>query len=176
MPGSPTSPALVILRGPIGSGKTALMRGLEGRPPWRFYALDADAVSAHHPGDPRGEHLDTEWDVEIDILALHARIILGRGLNLVMDPGLLLSAAKVDRFLRRVNRSRPAAKVVLVRLDVSTPEAARRKTTLPYAYVKASHEGWVTRPIPGEVVIDTQGRTAAQVLRVARRELRERLG
>ncbi len=168
------SPWVVIIRGPIGAGKTTLMRGLEGRPPWRFYALDTDAACSHHPEDPRGEWLDQEWDPEIDLLAIHAKLILGRGLNLVLDPGLLLSTKNVDRFLRRIGRARRDPRVVLFRLDVATPEAAKRKTTLPASYVVASHEGWVTRPVPGEVVIDTNGRTGAQVLRFARRSLAER--
>ncbi len=167
-------PLIVIIRGPIGAGKTALMRGLEGKPPWRFYALDTDAVCSHHPPDLRGEWLDQEWDVEIDILALHAKLILGRGLNLVLDPGLLLTVQKMDRFLRRIGRIRHDPRVVLFRLDVAMSEAAKRKTTLPASYVEASHTGWVTRPVPGEVVIDTNGRTAAQVLRFARRSLAER--
>ncbi len=165
---------VVIIRGPIGAGKTTLMRGLEGKPPWRFYALDCDAASSYHPGDPEGEWLDQEWDPEIDLLAIHAKIILGRGLNLALDPGLLLSIKNVDRFLRRIGRTRRDPRVVLFRLDVATPEAAKRKTTLPASYVEASHKGWVTRPVPGETVIDTNGRTAAQVLRLARSALRER--
>lgn len=165
---------VVILRGPIGAGKTTLMRGLEGRPPWHFYALDTDAASSFHPGDPAGEWLDQEWDTEIDILALHAKLILGRGLNLVMDPGCLLSTKNVDRFLRRIGRTRRDPRVVLIRMTVETEEAVRRKTTLKPVYVRASHRGWVTLPVPGEVVIDTRGRTAAQVLRSARRSLMER--
>jgi hypothetical protein len=171
----PSRPALVLVRGPIGSGKTALMRGLEGRPPWRLFALDADAVSSHHPGDPRGEHLDREWDVDIDILALHARLILGRGLNLVTDPGSLLTTRKVDRFLRGARRERRDPRVVLLRLTVPTEEAVRRKSTLSAAYVRASHAGWVTRPVPGEIVVDTGGRSAASVLRHVRRALATRL-
>jgi hypothetical protein len=161
-------PAVVIIRGPIGAGKTALMRGLEGRPPWRFFALDCDAVSSHHPGDPEGTHLDTEWDVEIDILALHSKLILGRGLNLVLDPGLLLSARKLDRFLRGIGRARGDPRVALIRLTVPTAEAIRRKSDLPSRYVRASHQGWVTRPVPGEIVIDTRGLSAVRVLRLAR--------
>lgn len=167
-------PLIVILRGPIGAGKTTLMRGLEGKAPWRFYALDTDAASSHHPPDLRGEWLDQEWDTDIDILALHAKLILGRGLNLVLDPGLLLTTNNVDRFLRRIARSRSDRSVVLIRLDVAAPEAVRRKTTLPAAYVRASHRGWVTRPVQGEIVVDTNGKSRPLVLREARRAIRER--
>ncbi len=168
-------PLVVIIRGPIGAGKTALMRGLERKPPWLFVALDTDAVSAHHPGDPTGEWLDQEWDTEIDLLALHAKLILGRGLNLVLDPGLLLEAKNVDRFLRRIGRSRRDPRVILLRLEVAVAEAARRKTTLRPTYVQASHKGWVTKPVPGETVIDTNGRSPAQVLAEARLRVKARL-
>ncbi len=174
-PSKPGGGLVVILRGPIGAGKTTLMRGLEGKPPWRFYALDTDAATSHHPPDLRGEWLDQEWDLEIALLAIHAKLILGRGLNLVLDPGLLLTTQKVDRFLRRIGRTRRDPRVLLVRLDVTTAEAARRKTTLPVSYVEASHKGWVTRPVPGEVVIETSGRIAAEVLSVARGALKGRL-
>lgn len=94
-----TRPLVVLLRGPIGAGKTTLLKGLEGRPPWRSFALDGDAVMAHHPADPTGEWLEKEWDTEIDLLGLHARLVLGRGLHLIVDAGMLRTASKVDRFL-----------------------------------------------------------------------------
>jgi hypothetical protein len=168
-------PFLVIIRGPIGAGKTTLMRELERDRALRFWALDTDGAAEFHPGDPTGEWLDQEWDPEIDLLALHAKLVLGRGLNLVMDPGLLLTAAKVDRFLRRVRRKRSDPKVVLFRLVVTTPEAVKRKTTLKPQYVRASHKGWITRPVRGEVVIETNGKTPRQIASVARKVLRERI-
>jgi shikimate kinase len=167
-------PLVVIIRGPIGAGKSTLRRALAGKPPWRLYPLDHDAISSHHPSDPSGEWLDQEWDTEIDLLGLHAKLILGRGLNLVAEGGSLLSSKNVDRFLRHTGRSRKDPRVVLVRLDVRIPEAVRRKSGLKPSYVRASHQGWVTRPIRGEVVIDTSGKTAGHVARVARKALRER--
>ena len=171
-----TRPLLVLLRGPIGAGKTTLLKGWEGRPPWRFFALEGDAAEAHHPADPTGEWLDQEGDTEIDILGLHARLVLGRGLNLLVDAGMLLTASKVDRFLRRTHRTRTDPRVVLLRLSVSTPEAVRRKTTLRPAYVRASHRGWVTRPIRGEIVLETTGRSERQVRREATEALALRAG
>lgn len=168
------SPLIVMVRGPIGAGKTALMRGLARDRLWGFYALDADAALSHTLEDPMGEHLDFEWPICIDILALNAKIVLGRGRNLVMDPGQFLTSANVDRFLRTVGRSRNDPRVISVRLTVPVAEAVRRKTTLEPRYVRASHKGWVTRPIPGEVVIDTGGKTKAQVLREAKVALRLR--
>lgn len=167
-------PLLVMVRGPIGAGKTALMRGLAHDPTWGFYPLETDAVLSHVPGDPAGEHLDAEWSTCIDIVALNAKVILGRGLNLVMDPGQFLTAGNVDRCLRQLGRSREEREVVLIRLTVPVEEAVRRKTTLKPVYVRASHKGWVTKPIPREVVIDTEGKTKAQVLREAKAALRER--
>lgn len=166
---------VVMIRGPIGAGKTTLMQGLARTTTYRLWALDTDAVSSHHPGDPYGEHLEIEWPLEIDILSLHARIILGRGLNLVLDPGLFLTSKNVDRFLKGVGRSRRDRKVVMIRLMVSPRAAVRRKTTLAPAYIRASHKGWQTSAIPGEIVIDTDGLSPAQVLRVAKRALRERI-
>jgi hypothetical protein len=168
-------PLLVIIRGPLGSGKSALRKALQGKPPWRFYPLDHDAASSPHPSDPFGEWLDQEWETDIDILALHAKLILGRGLNLVTEGGSLLSAKNVDRFLRRIGRSRNDPRVLLVRLDVDTAEAVRRKRTLKPSYVRASHQGWVTLPIPGEVVIHTSGKSPAQVANEARERLKERV-
>jgi hypothetical protein len=168
-------PLLVIIRGPIGAGKTTLMHALARDRLVRYWVLDTDAANSYHPADPRGEFLDREWDVEIDLLALHAKIVLGRGLNLVMDPGMLLTTKNVDRFLRKVGRSRADPRVVLFLLTASTPEAVRRKTTLEPSYVRASHKGWITRPVRGEVEIDTDGRTPGQVATSARRVLSERI-
>ncbi len=170
----PIGGRLVLIRGPIGSGKTTLMRGLARRDPTRTWVLDCDAANSHHPGDPTGEHLRLEWPLEIELLALHARIVLGRGLDLVMDPGLLLTRRHVDRFLRLVGRTRQDPQVVLIRLSVSVPEAVRRKTTLKPSYVRASHRGWVTRPVAGEIVIETDGRTCEEVLAQATAALRSR--
>lgn len=164
----------MMIRGPIGAGKTALMRGLARDSRWGFHALETDAALSHVPGDPQGKHLDFEWPICIDIIALNAKIILGRRLNLVMDPGQFLTAAHVDRCLRQLGRSRKEREVVLLRLTVPVEEAVRRKTTLKPAYVRGSHKGWVTMPIPGEVVIDTAGKDRAQVLREAKIALRER--
>lgn len=164
-------PLIVIIRGPMGAGKTTLMRGLARRSHYRFWALDADAVTDGHPSDPHGEHLDTEWPLEIEILALHARIILGRGLNMVVDSGDLPTAKEVDRFLGLIGRSRREPSVVLFRLMVATEEAVRRKITVSPAYLRAAHRGWRTQPIPGEIVIETSGLNQNEVLRVARREL-----
>ena len=174
-PAMKARPLLAIIRGPIGAGKTTLMRALARGRRVPFWALDTDAAASYHPADSSGEFLDQEWDVEIDLLALHARLVLGRGLNLVMDPGILLSTKNVDRFLRKVGRSRSDPRVVLFRLTTSTAEAVRRKTTLRPSYVRASHEGWVTRPVRGEFVIDTDGRTERQVATIARRVVRERI-
>jgi hypothetical protein len=172
----PKKPIVVIIRGPIGAGKTTLMRGLARGRRYRFWPLDTDAATSFHPSDPHGEHLDTEWEPEIDILALHAKIVLGRGLNLVLDPGLFLTAANVDRFLRRVGRSRHERSVVLLRLVVGVDEAIRRKTTVGPFYMRASHKGWQPRAVPGEFRIDTNGRSTAWVLREALRAVRARVG
>lgn len=134
------------------------------------------AVEAHPPADPSGDWLDQEWDTEIDLLGLHAKPVLGRGLDLLVDPGMLLTTSKLDRLLRRIRRTRKDPRVVLLRLSISTPEAVRRKTTLRPAYVRASHRGWVTRPIRGEVHIEATGKTARQVLREASEELALRAG
>jgi len=168
-------PLLVIIRGPIGAGKTTLMRALARDHRLRFWVLDTDAANSHHPPDPSGEFLDQEWNLEIEVLALHARLVLGRGLNLVMDPGLLLTTKKVDRFLRKTGRRRSDPRVVLFRLTASAREAVRRKSTLPPAYVRASHRGWVTRPVRGELLIETDGRTPEQVAAIARKLLRGRI-
>jgi Fe-S cluster assembly ATPase SufC len=168
-------PFLVIIRGPMGSGKSTLRQALAGKPPWHLYPLDGDAVTGHHPPDPFGEWLDQEWNTDIDILALHAKLTLGRGLSLVTDTGDLLSSHKVERFLHRIGRSREDPRVVLLRLEVKTAEAVRRKATLKPSYVRASHKGWVTRPVHGEVVIETDGKTPGQVARMARRVLRDRM-
>jgi AAA domain len=169
--GPSPAPLIVIIRGPIGAGKTTLMRGLARRAPYRFWALDTDALNGGHPQDDHGEHLDTEWPLEIEIVALHARIVLGRGLNLVLDPGLLLTKREVDRFLRLVGRTRRDPRVILYRLTVTPEEAIRRKATVKPAFIRAAHRGWQPTPVTGEIVIDTNGLTPKQVLREALREL-----
>ena len=167
-------PLLVVIRGPIGAGKSTLRRRLANKPPWNLFPLDGDAVSGHHPPDPTGEWLDQEWDTDIDLLALNAKIILGRGINLVTDTGDLLNPSKVARFLRHAGRRLADPRVVLLRLRVSTREAVRRKTTLRPSYVRASHRGWVTLPIRSEIVIDTDGKSPGEVTEEARRVLRVR--
>lgn len=169
-------PLIVIVRGPMGSGKTTLMRGLARDSPYRLWALDADAATEGHPSDPYGEHLATEWSIELEILALHSRIVLGRGINLVIDSGELLHKSNVDRFLRLMGRSRRDPRVVLFRLAVSPEIAVRRKTTVKPANVRASHQGWQPSPVPGEIVIDVDHLTAREVLGVALRALRARVG
>jgi hypothetical protein len=170
----PKHPLVVIIRGPIGAGKTTLLEGLGGDPRYKFFVLDTDRATDFHPGDPYGEHLEDEWPIEIEILALHAKIVLGRGLNLVLDPGIFLTVKEVDRFLRSVGRSRRDPMVVLFRLTVSPRVAAKRKTTLSHQYVWASHKGWQPTAIPGEIVIETDGLSRAQVLAAAKRALSER--
>lgn len=170
------SPLVVVIRGPMGAGKTTLLRGLARSRRYRFYGLDADAAGAFHPADPYGVHLDDEWPLEIEILALHARIILGRGLNLLTDPGELLTRREVDRFLRRIGRSRRDPRVILLRLTVSAEAAVARKTTVAASYVAASHKGWQPTPVRGEIVIGTDRLTPVQVRRVALGAIRDRVG
>jgi hypothetical protein len=162
---------VVNVRGPIGSGKTTLLRGLHRRPPWRFWSLYADAALSPHPGDPWGKYVRQETASEIDILGLHAKLILGRGLNLLVDQNFQ-TPAQIDRFLRCIGRDRRDPRVVMLRLTVDTEEAVRRKTTLRHSYVQASHKGFHLHPMPGELVIDTTGRTPRQVLRSVRNALR----
>jgi hypothetical protein len=169
-----THPLIVIIRGPIGAGKTTLLTGLGRDPRYNFWVLDTDRATDFHPGDPYGKHLDDEWPIEIEILSLHAKIVLGRGLNLVLDPGIFLTVKEVDRFLRRIGRSRRDPKVVLFRLTVSPRVAVKRKTTLSHQYIWASHKGWQPTAIPGEIVIDTDGLSPAKVLAVAKSALSER--
>jgi hypothetical protein len=93
-----------------------------------------------------------------------------------MDTGDLLTVREVDRFLRLIGRSRSDPRVVLLRLAVSTEEAMRRKTTVRVSYVRASNLGWQPTPVRGEVVIDTDGKSAQAVLREAEAALRTRVG
>lgn len=160
----------------MGAGKSTLLRALAGRREFRFYVLDADAAGAFHPSDPHGEHLEDEWPAEIEILALHARIISGRGLNLITDPGELLTHREVDRFLRIMRRSRRDPSVVLLRLVVSPENAVARKTTVSARYVRASNLGWQPAPVRGEFVIQTDGLNAPAVGRAAAAILRKRAG
>ncbi|HEV2316535.1 MAG TPA: AAA family ATPase, partial [Thermoplasmata archaeon] len=116
-------PLVVIIRGAMGAGKSTLLRSLARVPAYRFYVLDADAAGSFHPSDAHGEHLAHDWPIEVEILALHAKIIVTRGFNLLTDPGELLTRREVDRFLRIVGRSRRDPRVVLIRLEVG-PDAA----------------------------------------------------
>lgn len=165
---------VVIIRGPMGAGKTTLLRGLARRFGSRAYALDTDAALDYHPQDPFGEHLETEWPIEVEILALHSRIALGRGLDLLTDPGALLTQHEVDRFLRIVGRSPNDPRVVLFRLTVTPEGAIQRKTGVTARYVRAAHKGWQPTPVTGEEVVVTDGLSPDQVLRHAMRILRER--
>lgn len=166
----------MIIRGPMGAGKTTLLRGLGRHTKYRFWVLDADAAGSFHPGDPYGEHLKDEWPLEIEILGLHAKIILGRGLNLITDSGDMLTRREVDRFLRIVDRSRADPRVIMFRLTVSVDNAVARKTTVAAAYVRASNKGWQPLPVRGEIVIDTNGLSASQVRSRAVKEIDARLG
>jgi AAA domain-containing protein len=163
----PGAGLVVIVRGPIGSGKTTLLRGLDGRRPWRFWCVDADVALSAHPGDPWGEFVRQETSLDIDILGLHAKLVLGRGLNVLLEQNFQ-TQAQIDRFLRWIGRSRRDSRVVMLRLTVNTEEAVRRKTTVEPSYVRASHKGFILHPIPGELVIETSGKTARQVLRSVR--------
>ena len=140
----PGSGLVLIVRGRIGSGKSTLLHGLEGRPPWRFWYLDTDAQCGH-PGDPAGVFERREAPVEIDILGLHAKLILGRGLNLALDQNFQ-TPAQVDRFLRWIGRNRSDPRVMMFWLAVDTNEAVGRKTTLRPSYVRASHRGFHLYP------------------------------
>ncbi|MCI4347010.1 MAG: ATP-binding protein [Thermoplasmata archaeon] len=164
---------VVIVRGPIGSGKSTLLRGLAGKPPWRFWYLDTDAQSGH-PSDPSGEFQRRETPVEIDILGLHAKLTLGRGLNLALDQNFQ-TTVQVDRFLRSIGRNRGDPRVVMFRLTVDTDVAVRRRRTLRPSYVRASHRGFHLYPIPGELVVETTGLTSRQVLRSVRGALKDHL-
>jgi hypothetical protein len=174
----PTKPGggwVVNVRGPIGSGKSTLLTGLDGRPPWKFWYLDVDTSLAGHPPDLSGEFMRRETPLEIEILALHARLILGRGYNLALDQNFQ-TTAQLDRFLRSLGRSRRHPRVLLFRLTVETDEAVRRKATRRSSYVRASHRGFHLYPIPGELVVPTTGLTRSQVRGTVRRALKDRIG
>lgn len=163
---------VVLVRGPIGSGKTTLLHGLDHRPPGHFWGLESDEALSHHPGDPAGRHPE-DYGREVDILALHGRIILDRGWDLLVDFGFV-TRAHLDRFLRGIGRSRRDPRVLLLRLYVGPWVAVRRKASLTARYVLASHRGWQPEPVPEEIVIDTSGLSPAQVLRAARKALKNR--
>jgi hypothetical protein len=116
-----------------------------------------------------------ETPTEIDILGLHAKLVLGRGLNLALDQNFQTSS-QVDRFLRWIGRSRTDSRVVMLWLAVDTDEAVRRKTTLRPSYVRASHEGFHLYPIPGELIVETTGLTPREVLLSVRSALKDRAG
>jgi hypothetical protein len=170
----PGSGLVLIVRGRIGAGKSTLLRGLEGRPPWHFWHLDTDAQCGH-PSDPSGEFERRETPVEIDILGLHAKLILGRGLNLALDQNFQ-TTVQVDRFLRIIGRNRRDPRVVMLWLAVDTEEAVRRKTTLRPSYVRASHRGFHLYPIPGELTVETTEMTPREVLLSVRQALKDRVG
>ena len=164
---------VVIVRGPMGSGKSTLLRQLKGRRPWRFWCVNSDEALSAHPGDPWGEFERTETTVDIDILALFAKVILGRGLSLLLEQNFQ-TTGQVDRFLRAIGRSRRHPRVLLLRLTVDTEEAVRRKPTVVPAYIRASHRGFHLHPFPEEVVIETTAKNARQVQRIVRAALAER--
>ena len=166
---------IVIIRGPMGAGKPTLMNGLARARGRGFWVLDTDQANAPQPGDPYGEHLDDEWSLEVELLAIHSKIVLGRGLNLILDPGIFLTSKEVDRFLRKVGRSRRDRRVILIRLAVEQEEAVRRKVSVRPDYVRSSHLGWQPSAIAGEVEVVTTGLSPAAVLRAAKRAIRERL-
>src|SRR5690242_12767186 len=83
---------VVNVRGPIGSGKSSLLRWLDGRPPWNFWYLDVERSLAGHPPDLSGEFMRRETPLEIEILALHARLVLGRGFHLALDQNFQTTA------------------------------------------------------------------------------------
>jgi predicted kinase len=159
----PGTGLVVNVRGPIGSGKTTLCRGLEGRPPWRFWYLDVDRALWGHPPDLRGDYIRTETAPEIDIVALHTMMVLRRGFHIILDQNFQTDF-QVRRFFRGIGRRRSDPRVILIRLTVDTEEAVRRKTTLRPRYVRASHAGFHLHPIPGETVVDTTGKTPRDVL------------
>ena len=172
-----TTPGLVvIIRGPMGAGKTTLMNGLAKVRSYHFWVLDTDAATAALPPDPNGDHLGEEWQLECQILGKFARAILAYGLNVVLDPGTLLTRREVDIFLRAAGRRRGDPRVILIRLGVPLEEAVRRKTTVRASYVRASNLGWQPAKVPGEIFIDTTGRSATQVLSMAKHALRGRVG
>lgn len=160
----------------MGAGKSTLLRSLAKVREYRFYVLDADAAGGFHPSDARGEHLTHDWPIEVQILALHAKIIVRRGFNLLTDPGELLTRHEVDRFLKIVGRSRRDPRVILIRLEVGPDAAVARKTQYSAAYVRASNLGWHPAPVPREVVIMTDHLSAAQVRRAALTAIRDRVG
>lgn len=160
----------------MGAGKTTLMRGLAKVRSYHFWVLDTDAATGALPPDPNGDHLGEEWQLECRILGMFARVILAYGLNVVLDPGTLLTRREVDTFLHAAGRRRADPRVVLFRLGVPIEEAVRRKTTVRASYVRASNLGWQPTRVAGEIFLDTTGRSAAQVLSIAKRALRDRVG
>lgn len=122
-----------------------------------------------------GEYQRRETPTEIDSLGLHAKMVLGRGLNLALDQNFQ-TTVQVDRFLRAIGRTRRDPRVVMVWLAVDTEEAVRRKTTRRPRYVRDSHRGFHLYPIPGEILVETTGFTPRQVLRSVRSALKDRLG
>jgi predicted kinase len=166
----PGTGLVVNVRGPIGSGKTTLCRGLEGRPPWRFWYLDVDRALWGHPPDLRGDYIRTETAPELEIIALHTKMVLGRGYNVVLDHNFW-TPAQARRLLRGIGRGPRDRRVALIRLTVDTDEAVRRKRTLKPSYVRASHAGFQLHPVSGEIVVDTSGKTPRTVLLEVRRML-----
>jgi hypothetical protein len=132
-----------------------------------FWALESDAALAYHPSDLHGKHPE-HFQPEVDILALHGRIVLDRGRNLLLEFGYV-SRVHLDRFLRGIGRARRDPRVLLLRLTVDPSVAVRRKASLTARYVRASHRGWQPEPVPEEVVIDTNDLRPAHVLDAARR-------
>jgi predicted kinase len=143
---------LLVLRGPMGSGKTTTARSLSRKPPYWFVHLRSDAPPAHF----QQEDLEERRRLQLAMWGQWTRALLEEGQNTILDCDLQLPT-EMGALAQGAGTPWPGDRLILIRLSASVEEAIRRLPAKAPEEIAGFHLTWGAKTIPGEIQVDTDG-------------------
>lgn len=164
-----SSGRLLVLRGPMGSGKTTVSRLLSRKPPYWFVHLRSDAPPCHvERPDLRERRV-----LQLAMWARWTRALIEEGQNTLLDCDLQ-TRAEADQLAQGAGVQWPGDRMIMIRLSVSEGGAVRRLPGRNPSEVSRFHAAWGAPSISGEFHADTEDKTPDGVAAFLREELARR--